>query len=123
MKKILIIEDEDLLATILTNKLSALGYQVARAKDGAEGKDIALSIEPDLIVTDILLPVLDGVSMVREIRKVLIETPIIMLTNLEKIEETSDIMFSPRDLILKKTYYTLEKLITIISDKLPITNQ
>lgn len=121
MKKILIVEDEELLASILTNKLTALGYETVRAKDGAEGGDVAIETQPDLIITDVLLPTIDGVSMIKEIRKTLPTTPVIILTNLEKIENTAGIITPPRDMILKKTYYTLEKLVTIITEKLPLT--
>jgi len=120
-KKILLAEDEKMLAGILQDRLAEIGYEVLRAEDGEEGLSSALENNPDLIITDILLPVMDGVEMIRKIRENGREIPIIILTNLEKVENIDGIMQEPRDSVLKKTYFTLERLTQTIKDKVPLS--
>lgn len=120
-KKILLIEDEDLLASFLTEKLQTLGYGVLRAKNGEEGVSFTKEETPDFIITDILLPVMDGIEMIKTIRSedsTCKNIPIMVLTNLEKVDELSSLMKNPKDIILKKTYYTLENLISIIEKQI-----
>jgi DNA-binding response OmpR family regulator len=78
-EKILIVEDETTLLETLSYNLTRQGYDVATARDGRKAVDIAREAHPDLVVLDIMLPVLDGFEVCRILRK---ETnaPIIMLT-------------------------------------------
>ena len=82
VKKVLIIEDEQTLINNLGNKLRAEGFEVAMAMDGETGWEKARSEKPDLIVLDIMLPGLDGLSLCRMIRNesTTLHIPIIMLT-------------------------------------------
>lgn len=68
VKKILIIEDEQNLVTNLAEKLRSEGYQVSVAMDGETGWQKAREEKPDLIVLDIMLPALDGLSLCRMLR-------------------------------------------------------
>ncbi|MDE2853671.1 MAG: response regulator transcription factor [Chloroflexota bacterium] len=81
-KKILIVEDDDKLIANLADKLRAAGYDVATALDGETGWDMARSDIYDLIVLDIMLPGLDGISLCKLIRNDAgsAYVPIIMLT-------------------------------------------
>ncbi len=82
MAKILIIEDETTLAETLAENLTDEGYEVLTAADGESGLALVRAEHPDLIVLDIMLPVLDGLSVCRMIRKdpSIAHIPIIMLT-------------------------------------------
>jgi DNA-binding response OmpR family regulator len=82
MVKILIVEDETTLAETLAENLREEGYEVLTAADGEAGLALIRSEMPDLIVLDIMLPVLDGLSVCRIIRKDAStqHIPIIMLT-------------------------------------------
>ena len=82
MTKILIIEDEDVLVKKLADKLNSEGYEAIAIKDGEIGLDMIRSEKPDLIVLDIMLPNLDGLSICRMVRhdKEVADIPIIMLT-------------------------------------------
>ncbi|PSL35230.1 two-component system alkaline phosphatase synthesis response regulator PhoP [Planomicrobium soli] len=80
MKKILIIEDEHSIATLLSYNLVQAGYETIVANDGKQGYELATSENPALIVLDLMLPSMDGVEVCKTLRQQKISTPIIMLT-------------------------------------------
>lgn len=84
MKKILIIEDEGILLELLTDKFVNSGFNVKGAQTGEMGIKLALKDHPDLILLDIILPKMDGLAMLKKLRK---DTwgkgvPVIILSNL-----------------------------------------
>lgn len=81
-ESILIIEDEQTLVSNLADKLRAEGYNVSIAMDGETGWDKVRAEKPNLLVLDIMLPGLDGLSLCRMVRNEnsISRTPIIMLT-------------------------------------------
>jgi DNA-binding response OmpR family regulator len=79
---ILVIEDEKRVADLIKKGLEELGFSIAIASDGLVGKELALTGDFNLIITDILLPGLNGVVLCKSIREQLPELPIIMLTAL-----------------------------------------
>ena len=85
MKKILIVEDELAYVKLLHDQLVAKGYEVITAKDGKEGLALAQKEEPDMILLDIRMPVMDGMTMLSLLRKNGNgkKAKVIMLTNLE----------------------------------------
>ncbi len=68
MKKILIIEDDQIVANVYRNKLAVEGYQTEIAADGETGLKTMRTLKPDLIVLDLMLPKMSGVDVIREIR-------------------------------------------------------
>ncbi len=82
MAKVLIVEDEETLARTLAEKLRGDGFTVVTAGDGEEGLEKVRDERPDLIVLDIMLPKLDGLSLCRIVRRDTgtAHIPIIMLT-------------------------------------------
>ena len=68
-KKILIVEDDALIREALTDKLRSSGYDVILAADGQQGYDQAVSNKPDLILLDILIPVMTGIEMLEKLRQ------------------------------------------------------
>ncbi len=92
-KKILIVEDEDLLANALVVKFQHEGFEVLRAANGQIGLDLAKTQKPQIILLDLMMPVMDGKAMLRELRKIpeFKFTPVIVLTNaggIDNIRET-----------------------------------
>ena len=77
--KALVVEDDINIADLLRLYLEKDGFEVYRAVDGGEGVRLAREKEPDLVLLDIMLPVMDGWAVCREIRKTS-QVPIIMLT-------------------------------------------
>ncbi len=68
MKKILIIEDNQIVANVYRNKLAVEGYQVEIALDGENGLKVMRTFQPDLIILDLMLPQMSGVDVIRQIR-------------------------------------------------------
>ncbi|MCM3704766.1 MULTISPECIES: response regulator transcription factor [Cytobacillus] len=79
-KKILVVDDEQSIVTLLQYNLQQAGYEVLTAMDGQAGKELAISEKPDLIVLDLMLPKLDGIEVCKQLRQQKIATPILMLT-------------------------------------------
>lgn len=77
--KVLVVDDEQPIAEILKFNLTKEGYEVSLAFDGQQALDKFREESPDIILLDIMLPVLDGLSVCREIRKTS-QVPILMLT-------------------------------------------
>ena len=67
-KKILIVEDEGLLLEILETKFKKECFEVITARDGQAGLELALSQHPDLILLDIIMPKMDGMTMLKHLR-------------------------------------------------------
>ena len=82
-KKILIIEDDKNFLSILEKVFSSEGFSVIIAEDGESGVSAAEKEKPDLIISDILLPRLDGQAVAKKIRELKISVPIMFLTNVE----------------------------------------
>ena len=79
MYKILLVEDEENLASFVKMELEYEGYKVEVCDDGVKGLEFSIENEYDLILLDLMLPKLNGLELCRRLRKVK-NTPIIMLT-------------------------------------------
>jgi two-component system response regulator VicR len=82
-RKILIVDDEQSIIDLLTYNLERNGYQVVIARDGRQALRLAQSTQPDLIILDLMLPLLDGLDVCRALRRDS-AVPIIMLTAREE---------------------------------------
>lgn len=89
MKKILIVEDELAYMTLLHDKLTAAGYTVIEAVNGKLGLEKVKKEKPDLVILDVRMPVMDGMTMLDLLRKdeASKDTKVIILTNLEPDEK------------------------------------
>ena len=81
-KKILLVDDEPDIQTIVGARLTALGFEVLIAQDGQEGLDLARNEFPDVILLDLMLPKLDGYKVCRMIKfdKTFEHIPVIILS-------------------------------------------
>lgn len=84
--KILLVEDDHNLSTVLLDYLELLGYQVTLAVDGEQGYEFFKESEFDLFILDVMLPRKDGFTLAADIRKANKQTPIIFLTALGQSE-------------------------------------
>jgi DNA-binding response OmpR family regulator len=84
---LLVVEDDDDLLGVLARILRAEGFEVHTARDGERGLDLALDLEPALVIADIGLPERDGVSMTRELRARGFTRPVLMLTARSAVQD------------------------------------
>ena len=119
-KKILIVEDEKSLLKGLTIKFSKEGFSVFGAQDGKAGLRLALSKKPDLILLDIVMPVMDGITMLKELRKDKWgkSAIVFLLTNLEDADKTTQSIEQNAAAYLVKSNWTLNDLVQQIKLKL-----
>jgi DNA-binding response OmpR family regulator len=80
--RILIVEDDVMIADLLRRGLSEQHYVIDVASDGDDGLDLALSNDYDLVILDVMLPRMNGRELCREVRREGVMTPILMLTGL-----------------------------------------
>lgn len=89
-RKILIVEDDAIISKTYAEELHGQGFLVMTAVNGRAGLDIALNQKPDLILLDILMPVMDGLTMMDKLRAKSVygkNVPIMLLTNLSGREQ------------------------------------
>jgi heavy metal response regulator len=108
--RVLLVEDEKKVASFIKKGLEEEQYQVDVAHDGEEGLAKALVADHDLIILDILLPRRDGMSILREVRERRIETPVLMLTAKDSVEDRVKGLNSGCDDYLPKPFAFAELL-------------
>ncbi len=119
--RILVIEDETRVAFLIKKGLEELGFSVTIASEGSMGEKLAVSELFDLVITDILLPDINGIEVCKYIRQQLPDIPIIMLTALgttdEKIEGfdagANDYLVKPFD--FRELYVRIRELLKRVS--------
>jgi DNA-binding response OmpR family regulator len=119
-KKILLIEDEKSVSKAYGEHLQNEGYEMEYAYDGEEGLEKIRSFKPDLVLLDLLLPKLDGVSVINEIKADddIKDTPILVLTNLSTGESIANAVKSGITTYLVKSVHSLEDVSSRIKDLL-----
>jgi DNA-binding response OmpR family regulator len=87
LQRVLVVEDERPMRTVLRDCLERQGYRVLVAEDGARALEIALRERPDLIVLDVMMPRLDGLAVCAELRRLERPVPVLMLTAKGTVED------------------------------------
>ena len=105
-KKILIVEDEDLISKVLSIRLEGLGYKVVAAFDGEEGLSAVMKEKPDLVLLDIGLPKLDGNTLCELIKsgKDTKNIKVIMLTGKKLVGDMENSFSAGADFYISKPY-------------------
>jgi two-component system, OmpR family, response regulator len=85
--RILVVEDDKKIASFVVNGLSQAGFVVDHAADGEKGLKQALAVEYDAAIVDIMLPQLDGLSMITRLREQKILTPVIVLSAKRSVDD------------------------------------
>lgn len=119
-KTILIVEDELSLRNALRDKLSRENFAVLEAKNGEEGLEVALREHPDLILLDIIMPIMDGMTMLKKLCEDAWGkgAKIIMLTNLSDQEKVAEAVTHCSHDYLIKSNWKLEEVVAKIREKL-----
>ena len=100
--KVLIVEDDSNIAQLLQLYLDKEGFETQIAPDGGKGVELFQSFQPDLVLLDIMLPVMDGWAVCRKIRESGSKTPVIMLTAKgETMDKVSGLEMGADDYIVK----------------------
>lgn len=120
MKKILIVEDDTILLSTLADNLSHAGFKIMKASDGEKGLEMALNDNPDLILLDILLPKMDGITFLQKFwrNNEYLKIPIIILTNLSDAESVSHATATGAYTYLVKTDWKIEDVVAKVREKL-----
>ena len=82
-KKILLVEDEEIMISLLQRKLTMEGYEVSVTRDGEEGLKAMREVKPDLILLDIIMPKMGGFEVMTEMQKdkTLAKIPVLVISN------------------------------------------
>ena len=111
--KILLAEDESDLRLIIRDVLKDEGYEVLAVSNGLEGLNRVKTENPDIVVADVMMPIMDGFSMAREIRKFNSNIPILFLTAKNTIEDIEEGFETGANDYLRKPFEFRELIIRI----------
>ena len=113
------VEDENTLAFALKKKLENVGYVVNIAMDGKDALNKIQQEKPDLILLDLILPVMDGFAVLKELKKTpeYENLPIIVLTNLSSDEDIADVLNAGGTDYFIKTEHSLDDIVVSIKNK------
>ena len=116
MKKILFIEDDQIVANVYRNKLAVEGYQVEVAVDGESGLRLMRTFQPDAIILDLMLPGISGVDVIKEVRSEaeFAKTPIIVFSNTYLTNIIQDAWRAGANKCLSKSSCTPKEVIEVI---------
>ncbi len=122
-KTILIVEDEAPQRKTLAEQFSDEGFLVLKAQNGQEGLEIALREQPDIILLDIVMPIMDGITVMKKLREKNTwgkNVPIILLTNLNSDDETrmKAITRDEPAYYLEKSKWTLSDVVEKVKERL-----
>lgn len=115
-KLIVLVEDEEIIVNLLTNKLKKAGYEVKAAHDGIEGLNLIHTAKPDLVLLDMLLPRLNGFEVLEKLNKekIIPDLPVIVLSNSgQPIEIDRALKLGIRDYLVKINFEPNEVLAKI----------
>jgi two-component system, OmpR family, response regulator len=85
--RLLLVEDDIKIAQFVVNGLREAGFAVDHATDGEEGLHLALTEPYDLVIVDLMLPKLDGLTLIEEVRKKKINTPVLILSAKRSVDD------------------------------------
>ncbi len=120
-KKILIIEDETPLRNAISDILTFEGFTVFQGKNGQEGLEVALQEHPDLILLDLMMPVMDGLTMLEKLREDAEygkHAAVILLTNINDPEKVAQATEAGSYDFLVKSDWNIEDVVKKIKGRL-----
>jgi two-component system response regulator RpaA len=126
MPRILIIDDDPAISDLVSINLEMAGYDVQQAMDGIKGQALAVQLQPDLIMLDLMLPNVDGFTVCQRLRRDerTVDIPVLMLTALGQIQDKIQGFDSGADDYLTKPFDVEEMLARVRallrrSDRIP----
>lgn len=123
-KRVLVIEDEQLTRQALVDELKSEGLEVLEAENGEEGLNMALKEHPDLVLLDIVMPKMDGITVMSKLREDPWgqNVPIIMLTVLDTDDAILEkiVKNRPAYYLIKKDELHAEDIVAKVKEKLAL---
>lgn len=116
-KKVLIVEDNKDFLWILRQSFVGKGFSVVFAEDGEEGLKMAEQEKPDLILLDILMPKMDGITVAKRLKEKGIKSKIIFLTNLMGELPVAEGIVKETDYIIKSDM-SIDQIVAKVKEKL-----
>ena len=118
--KVCIIEDDEAIATMYQFKLERSGYEVRVAYDGREGLKLIKDFAPEIVLLDLLMPVMNGDDMLERLRATAWggDIRVIILTNISKAEAPQKLRFLNVDRYVVKAHYTPAQVVNIVDEVL-----
>lgn len=116
MPKILVVEDNQLTRITLDRFLRSQGYEVELAEDGAQAISLLDKNEFDLVLSDVMMPNLNGWDLADHLNSVLPETPVVLMTAYAQLQSAQGALRSPPEVVLKPLQ--LSDLLSKIRQKL-----
>lgn len=117
MARILLVDDEYSIVLVLRHLLTENGYEVCEAQNGLAALRLFQSLFFDLIITDLRMPRMDGMSFLREVKKLEPKTPVIILTAYDSPETAAEAQDSGAFVYLTKPF-KLDTMLTIVNQLL-----
>ncbi|HOZ55821.1 MAG TPA: response regulator [bacterium] len=115
--KVLIVEDELKLQKAIGDKVQREGWQSIVASNGEEGLRAVMQEQPDIVLLDIIMPIMDGLTMLKELRKIS-DVPVLILTNLYDEKKLIESFRAGSYDYLVKSNYSLNEVIEKIKEAL-----
>lgn len=120
--KVLIVEDDQDISDAITAVLSSSGLAVTQAENGQVGLEMAKKLNPNVILLDINMPVMDGISMLRELRRLpqFKDLPVIILTNAGNIDNlrSAKTIYGVNEFLIKSNI-EMDELISKVKSLIP----
>lgn len=118
--KVVIVEDDIAIAAMYQFKLEHSGYDVRVARDGSAGLTLIKEFGPEIILLDILMPVMNGDVMLEKLRASLwgSDIKVIILTNISKVEAPQKLRFLNVNRYIVKAHYTPSQVVNIVNEVL-----
>lgn len=118
-KKILIVEDTKNYLFIISQELKNAGFDVMTAENGEEGLEAVQKEKPDLILLDIEMPKMDGITMAKRLKELGVDLPIIFLSNMSDLKHISEAAETATDYIVKSDI-NAEGIVLRVKERLKI---
>ena len=116
-KKILVVDDDDLVANMYIRALKLKGFETKIVKNGEEALSVALEYKPDLIILDAMMPEISGFDVLDILKNTMqtIDTPVIMLTALTGIDDIEKAKSRGADEFLEKSSTDIDTIISHVT--------
>jgi CheY-like chemotaxis protein len=112
--KILLVDDEEIVLETMSDDLREVGFNVAQASNGSEGLRQFVSGEFDLVISDLMMGETDGFEVLREIKKISPETPVVIITGYPSKKVSQEAMaLGASDVIVKP--FGLEGILEVVN--------